>query len=75
MKEKEAQLKERLLKNVQEVKGVKFIKFSAPLPAEIVKNIAFQLRGQITENLFFVAGTEAEGKPMLTVIDVYKRQR
>ena len=68
MKEKEAQLKERLLKNVQEVNGVKVIKFCAPLPAETVKNIAFQLRGQITENLFFVAGTEAEGKPMLTVM-------
>ena len=53
MKEKEAQLKERLLKNVQEVNGVKVIKFCAPLPAETVKNIAFQLRGQITENLFF----------------------
>ena len=46
MKEKEAQLKERLLKNVQEVNGVKVIKFCAPLPAETVKNIAFQLRGQ-----------------------------
>ncbi len=57
MKEKEAQLKERLLKNVQEVNGVKVIKFCAPLSAETVKNIAFQLRGQITENLFFVAGT------------------
>ena len=68
MKEKEAQLKERLLKNVQEVNGVKVIKFCAPLSAETVKNIAFQLRGQITENLFFVAGTEAEGKPMLTVM-------
>ena len=68
MKEKEAQLKERLLKNVQEVNGVKVIKFCAPLPAETVKNIAFQLRGQITENLFFVAGTEAEGKPILTVM-------
>ena len=68
MKEKEAQLKEKLLKNVQEVNGVKVIKFCAPLPAETVKNIAFQLRGQITENLFFVAGTEAEGKPMLTVM-------
>ncbi|WP_373727051.1 DHHA1 domain-containing protein, partial [Bacteroides heparinolyticus] len=43
-------------------------KCCAPLPAETVKNIAFQLRGQITENLFFVAGTESEGKPMLTVM-------
>ena len=64
MKEKEAALKERLLKNVQEVNGVKVIKFCAPLPAEVVKNIAFQLRGEITENLFFVAGS----KPMLTVM-------
>ena len=68
MKEKEAQLKEKLLKSVKEVNGVKLIKFCAPLPADTVKNIAFQLRGQITENLFFVAGTEFEGKPMLTVM-------
>ncbi len=68
MKEKEAQLKEKLLQSVKEVNGVKLIKFCAPLPADTVKNIAFQLRGQITENLFFVAGTEFEGKPMLTVM-------
>lgn len=68
MKEKEAQLKERLLKNIKEVNGVKLIQLVAPLPAETVKNIAFQLRGEITENLFFVAGTLFEGKPMLTVM-------
>ena len=68
MKEKEAQLKERLLQSVKEVNGVKLIKFIAPLPAETVKNIAFQLRGQIGEDLFFVAGTEFDGKPMLTVM-------
>ena len=68
MKEKEAALKERLLKNVQEIHGIKVIKFCAPLPAEVVKNIAFQLRGEITENLFFVAGSTDNGKPMLTVM-------
>ena len=68
MKEKEAQLKERLLKNIQEIHGIKVIKFCAPLPAEVVKNIAFQLRGEITENLFFVAGSLDNGKPMLTVM-------
>lgn len=67
-KEKEAQLKETLLRKVKEVNGVKLVKFCAPLPADAVKNIAFQLRGEITENLFFVAGTEFEGKPMLTVM-------
>ena len=68
MKEKESALKERLLKNIQEINGVKVVKFCAPLPAEVVKNIAFQLRGEITENLFFVAGTIDNGKPILTVM-------
>ncbi len=63
MKEKEAQLKERLLKNVQEVNGVKVIKFCAPLPAETVKNIAFQLRGQITE--LVLRGEELKPKASL----------
>ena len=67
-KEKEIQIKAQLLKEIKEVNGVKLIKFCAPLPADTVKNIAFQLRGEVTESLFFVAGTEFEGKPMLTVM-------
>lgn len=68
MKEKEASIKARLLNNIQEINGVKIIKFTAPLPVEVVKNIAFQLRGEITENLFFVAGTVDNNKPILTVM-------
>ncbi len=69
MKEKEASFKARLLKNIQEVNGVKIVKFCAPIPPETAKNIAFQLRGEITENLFFVAGiADGAGKPMLTVM-------
>ena len=68
MKEKEVALKERLLKNVQEIHGIKVVKFCAPMPAETIKNIAFQLRGEITENFFFVAGTIDHAKPMLTVM-------
>ena len=37
MKEKEAAVKERLLKNVQEINGIKVIKFCLPMPAEVVK--------------------------------------
>ena len=67
--ERKAQLKEKLLQNIQEVNGTKVIKFcAAMIPADTVKNIAFQLRGEITENLFFVAGTVFESKPMLTVM-------
>ena len=68
MKEKEAAFKSKLHKNIQEVNGIKVIKFCAPLPAETVKNIAFQLRGEITESLFFVAGSSDAGMPMLTVM-------
>ena len=68
MKEKEVALKERLLKNVQEIHGIKVVKFCAPMPAETIKNIAFQLRGEITESFFFVAGTIDHAKPMLTVM-------
>ena len=68
MKEKEGQFKAKLLESIKEVNGVKLIKFCAPMPAEAIKNIAFQLRGEITENLCFVAGSVHEGKPMLTVM-------
>ncbi|MBP5978344.1 MAG: alanine--tRNA ligase, partial [Bacteroides sp.] len=66
MKEKEAQIKQTLLKNIQEINGIKVIKTCMPIPAEAIKNIAFQLRGEITENLFFVAGTVDAQKPLLT---------
>ncbi len=68
MKEKEAQLKEKLMQNVKKSNGIEVISFCAPIPPETVKNVAFQLRGEITENLLFVAGSVFEGKPMLTVM-------
>lgn len=68
MKEKQAQLKERLLKNIIEVNGVKIIKFVAILPAQIVKDLAFQLNSEINQNFLFVAGTEEKNKPLLTIM-------
>ena len=53
---------------LQEIHGIKVIKFWCPTTGRRVKNIAFQLRGEITENLFFVAGSTDNGKPMLTVM-------
>jgi alanyl-tRNA synthetase len=67
-REKEAQLKEKLLHDIREVGGMKVICFCLPIPAESVKNIAFQLRGELTENLCFVAGSVDAGKPTLTVM-------
>ena len=68
MKEKEAEVKARLLTNAKEIHGVKVIKAVLPMPADTVKNIAFQLKGQVTENLFVVIGSVFENKPMLTVM-------
>ncbi|MEG1685260.1 MAG: alanine--tRNA ligase [Bacteroides sp.] len=68
MKEKIVALKAHLLKNAKEINGVKVISMNLPMPAEAVKDIAFQLRGEISENLLFVAGTEDNDKPMLTVM-------
>ena len=69
MKEKEAQLKEKLLQSAKEVNGVKVITFCAPaVSPDSVKNIAFQLRGELGDNFCFVAGTLFDNKPMLTVM-------
>ena len=67
MKEKEASVKSKLIESAKDVNGVKVIKAVLPMPADAVKNIAFQLKGQFPENLFVVIGSEFEGKPLLTV--------
>ena len=67
MKEKEASVKNKLIENAKEINGVKVIKAVLPMPADAVKNIAFQLKGQFTENLFVVIGSVFENKPLLTV--------
>ncbi len=72
VKEKEASLKQRLIKNIEHVNGINIIRYVSDIeiPSNIIKNIAFQLNGEITENLFFVAGNVdiESGKPMLTVM-------
>lgn len=67
-KEKVIRLKEKMLAKATEKNGVKVITGVYPLPAAAMKDIAFQLRGEITENLFFACGSVEGGKPMLTVM-------
>ena len=68
MKEKEADIKAKLIESAKEIHGVKVIRSVLPMPADTVKNIAFQLKGQIPENLFVAIGSAFENKPMLTVM-------
>ena len=69
VKEKVIRLKNKLIESAVMRNGVNVIQFKANIPAEIVKDIAFQLRGQITEHLLFVAGTtDNQNKPLLTIM-------
>ena len=48
MKEKEAAVKNKLIEGAKEINGVKVIKAVLPMPADAVKNIAFQLKRKQT---------------------------
>jgi len=68
MKEKAVRLKQSLLERQEEHDRYTLIKCVGDYPADMIKDIAFQLKGDGLTNLLFVAGTEAFGKPMLTVM-------
>ena len=69
MKEKQADLKARLLQDVKELPGgVRLVRLIAPLPAQMVKDLAFQVCQEVGEEACFVAGTYDQGKPLLTVM-------
>ena len=68
VKEKMADMKERMLKTAENVNGMKLIRFIGPMPADVVKGIAFMLRNEVTEGLVFVAATKDNDKPLLTVM-------
>lgn len=68
-KERTKKLKEGIIKNIDTSSDVKIAKFCGIVMPEVIKDIAFQLRGEINEHLLFVAGTTSpEGKPLLTVM-------
>lgn len=68
-KERAAKLKTDILNNIDTRSGVKIAKLMAIVVPELVKDIAFQLRGEIAEGLVFIAGTSSpDGKPLLTVM-------
>ena len=68
MKEKAAEVKARLVANAKEVNGVKVVKAVIPMSADIVKDIAFQLKGEIPANVVVVIGSVDNNNPMLTVM-------
>lgn len=68
VKEKTLQLKEAIISRKQSINGITVFTIKGSIPAEIVKDIAFQLRGEFLSNTVFVGATDAENKPLLTVM-------
>ena len=60
-------MKKVLIEKAREVNGTKVIAGVLPIESQHAKDIAFQLRGQFPERLLVVIGSEAAGKPTLTV--------
>lgn len=69
VKERTEQLKQRLIDDRKEVNGVTLFRLVLPIGVpEVVKDIAYQLKGQFPEKMLFVGATAANGKPSLTVM-------
>ena len=65
VKEKSKTIKSQLKKEVQEINGIHFIATQIELEAAALKDLAHELGNEIN-NLFFFAGTENNGKALLT---------
>lgn len=67
MKERAKSLKEVLIQDMQEVKGIKVMILKGEHNPEVVKNIAFMLRNEYT-SAAFIAGYSHEGKASLALM-------
>lgn len=68
LREKEDQMKERLLGMAQNIGGVKVVKAKLKISADVVKNLAFKLANDVPESLLVVIGSVSGDKPMITVM-------
>jgi len=66
-KDKAQNIKSELLTKVKNINGINFLAEKVDLDHHQVKDIAFQLKGQL-ENLFLVLANESNGKPGLAVM-------
>ncbi len=66
-KEKAVQVKKTILTKIENINGINFLSEHIDLEAAEVKDVAFQLKGEV-ENIFAVFGSISGGKPLLTCI-------
>ncbi|MDR2085691.1 MAG: alanine--tRNA ligase, partial [Dysgonamonadaceae bacterium] len=68
LKERLALIKKQVIEHKQEIGGINRFVLKGFFSAEMVKDIAFRLRGEFPEKMFFVAATQFENKPLITVM-------
>ena len=68
MKERIALVKKQLIEKKQDIHGISLFILRGYYPAEVVKDIAFQLRGEFPEKMYFVAATSFSDRPFLTLM-------
>ena len=66
-KEKTIQIKKELIENIKTIGDNKVISAVLAVNANVARDLAFQLRGEITEKLIVVIGSVDADKPLLTV--------
>ena len=66
-KERVAAMTKTLLENPREMNGIKVMEMNGPRLPEVVKNVAFGIRAASPEHTVFVAATQSDGKPLLTL--------
>ena len=70
VRERVSQLKVRLIEKAKEVDGVKIVSGVIPMDvdAAAVKDLAFQVAGQLQDHTLVVLGSKHDDKPLLTVM-------
>lgn len=66
-KEKAITIKDKLLTEIKEKNGTRYISTILPMSATMVKDIAFMLRAEQPQNLLVVIGSIHNDKPQLTI--------
>ena len=68
IKEKIQQIKKQIISEKQTINGIRVFTIKGHCLPEVVKDIAFQLRGEFTEKMVFAGTTESIEKPALTLM-------
>ena len=68
VRQQTSEVKRRLLEQRVEVNGIRLFLVRREVPAEIIKDIAFQIAGELNEPFVFIAGTPQQDKASLTLM-------